>query len=389
MRRAARLGLALVAGLVATAPVRAAGPDAALSAPASPDAGLSPRAADFYRGTDLARDGHAAEAVAVFRALVEQAPGDAFADDALFELARLEEEQLAQPLAAARDYQRLAHDYPDSRLALRAERRAQALALELGPGGEHAAEAAEWGTIFHGFAGRPRAETIEQARAFLARHPDFPDAAEASFWLATLEREEGQTGDALARARTLARDPAAGEWATRARVLEGDLLLAAGNVDGAAEAYQVAGHAEGLARVTRERWRGRAVAVAWIVVLLAAGAALTAVRRAPGGWRGLLVAPGELLYLAPVALCFAAAGLTENVVLGHAVEIIAAGGLMVAWLSGAALDAARARAPISGRRAAAHAVVAAAAVLAVCVIAVTRERLIDQLVETLRFGADR
>jgi hypothetical protein len=37
----------------------------------------------------------------------------------------------------------------------------------------------------------------------------------------------------------------------------------------------------------------------------------------------------------------------------------------------------------------AHVAVSAAAVLAVCYIAVTRERLVDQLVETIRFGADR
>ena len=345
---------------------------------------------EFYRGTNLERDGKDAEAAEVFRQIVATAPGDPFADDALFELARLEEERLGDPAEAARDYQRLARDYPQSRLATRAQRRAEALAKELGAGGPANADAAaEWGRIFYGFAGRPRAETIQRVEEFLARHPDFPDLGHATYWLATLLGAEGRVADALVRLRDVETRFATTDWAARARRTEGDLLLGAGDLDGAEAAFRAVDATEGLRRVAALRWRSRAAVLCWIVIGLAGAGALVAIRRASGSFRPLLRAPAELLYLLPVAGIFAAAAMTENVVLGHAVEIICAGGLAAAWLSGAALDAARARGRLSFARAALHAVVAAAAVLSVAYIAVTRERLVDQLVETVRFGADR
>jgi len=229
--------------------------------------------------------------------------------------------------------------------------------------------------------------------ALLARHPDFPDAAHASYWLATLYRDEGRTAEALARLRAVAALPGGGEWAERARAAEGDLLIARGDLDGAERAFASLGEgfaaAEGQRRVAIERWRGRGYVAAWIVVAASAAAGVLAVRRAAGSFRPLLRPPTELLFLLPVAGLFAAAAMTENAVLGHAIEIICAGGLIAAWLSGAALDAARARAPIRGRRALAHAALASAAVLSLGYIAVTRERLVDQLIETVRFGADR
>jgi tetratricopeptide (TPR) repeat protein len=344
---------------------------------------------EFYRGTDLERDGRDAEAAEVFRRIVAEAPADPFADDALFELARLEEEKLADPAGAARDYRRLAHDYPDSRLAVRAQRRAEALGRELGPEGAAAGAAAEWGRIFYGFAARPRPETIRLVEDFLARHSDFPDAAQAIYWLATLLEGEGRTRDALARLREVETRFATSEWAPRAHTREGDLLLDAGDLDGAEAAFRTVGSAEGLARVAVWRWRARASIVAWVVVAAAAVAGLVAVRRGAGSFRPLLRAPFELLFLLPVVGILAAAALTENAVLGHAVEAICAGGLAAAWLSGAALEAARAAGRLGVRRVVAHVALTSAAVLAVCYIAVTREKLVDQLWETIRFGADR
>jgi tetratricopeptide (TPR) repeat protein len=345
--------------------------------------------AEFYRGTDLERDGKDAEAAAVFAKIVADTPSDSFADDALFELARLEEEKLADPVGAARDYRRLALDYPDSRLAVRAERRAEALGRELGPTGQAAAAAAEWGKIFYGFSARPRPETIHLVEDFLARHPDYPDAAQAVYWLATLLDGEGRSREALSRLRDVETRFPSSEWAPRAHTKEGDLLLDAGDLDGAAAAYRAGGASEGQRRVAVWRWRARATAAAWIVIAAAALAGLFAVRRAAGSFKPLLRAPLELVFLLPVAGLFAAAALTENAVLGHAVELICVGGLAAAWLSGAALDAQRARGPITLRRVGAHVALTSLAILAVGYIAVTREKLVDQLVETVRFGAER
>src|SRR5262249_55229337 len=183
-------------------------------------------------------------------------------------------------------------------------------------------------------------------------------AAHASYWLATLYRDEGRTAEALVRFRAVAAQPGAGEWAVRARAALGDLLVTVGDLDGAERAYAELGSSiaadEGRRRIAVERWRNRAFVAAWIVVLASAAAAPPAVRRSPGSLRPLLRPPAELLYFLPVAGLFAAAALTENAALGHAIEIICAGGLVAAWLSGAALDAARARGPIGGRRVLAH-----------------------------------
>jgi outer membrane protein assembly factor BamD (BamD/ComL family) len=334
--------------------------------------------AEFYRGMALERDGKWAEAVAVFRALVARAPADAFADDALLEIGHVEEEQLDDPVAALAAYERLARDYPDSRLVVRATRRAEELRAQV----ESGAEAARaWGAIFYGFPGRPRAETIAQVEGFLAKYPDFAAAPRASYWLATLLRDEGRGADALARARTVEERWPADAYAARARKLEGDLLLAAGDLDGAAAAYGP----EGAGRVRRERWRTRGLIASWSL-LGACALAAVAIVRSP---RRLVRSPTEAIYLLPVVALFAGAGLTEHRAIGHAVAIIAAGGLATAWLSGAALEAARARGPLRGRRVAAHIVLAVLAVLAVCNLALAHERLFDQLEETLRFGADK
>jgi len=74
----------------------------------------------FYAAAALERDGRPAEAVEALLALVERDPGDLFADDALLESARILEERLADPVRAAALYERLARDYPASRLATRA-----------------------------------------------------------------------------------------------------------------------------------------------------------------------------------------------------------------------------------------------------------------------------
>ena len=60
-------------------------------------------------------------------------------------------------------------DYPTSRLAVRAVKRAEALRGAMGPDGRDARAIAEWNTILFGFASRPRAESIARAEKLLAR----------------------------------------------------------------------------------------------------------------------------------------------------------------------------------------------------------------------------
>ncbi len=358
---------------------------------------------DFFRGTDLEAAGQYAEAARVYQAIADGAPQDRFADDALNALARLEEEKLGDPTAALAAYERLLRDYPQSNLAIRAAKRAELLRRGMGPDQRSAAALAEYNDVLHRFVDRPRAESIARMEKLVAEHPDFPLAPEAVFWIGSMYQQDGRLDRALARFREVVERWPKADAEPRARKAIGDVLVAQGDFDGAEREYRsllgrgdaalevIAREALGKARV--ERRRSRAYLAAWIVALLFPLAMTILARRAAGSWRGAARAlrkpPVELVYLLPVALLFVGAGMTEHSALGHAIHIIAAGALIVTWLSGATLEAARRRGPISLWRALGHIVASGATVLAICYIAVTREGLLDMLVETVRFGAER
>jgi tetratricopeptide (TPR) repeat protein len=359
---------------------------------------------EFYRAMNLDREGKPAEAAAVLSALVERAPDDPFADDALLELGAIYEEKLRDPVRAAETYERLLTRFPDSRHALRARRHAERLRAALGPGNQAAAPLAELNDILYGFAQRPRAESIARMERLVRDHPDFPEAPRAVFWLGSAYQQDGRAGDALARYRdVLARWPD-GDWAVRAQKATGDVLLARGDFDGAQAAYRaLRGRGdptleltadEALRRLAIERWRARATWASWALVALFAAGMIVVARHAAGSWRSagraLARPPVEFWYLVPVALLFAFAAMTEHQGLGRAVEVILAGALVVTWLSGAALEAVRARrGRVSLVRAVGQAAWSGTTILAICWIAVTRERLLDMLMETVRFGAER
>ncbi len=340
---------------------------------------------DFYRGAALESEGHYAEAVEVFNALVAAAPHDRFADDSLAELGRLYEEKLADPVRALAVWERLAHDYPDSRLALRAEKRAEALRQALGPDPGGADALAALDRLIYGTDHPPRAQTIDALTRLIGQYPDAPSTAHATLWLGTLLLEDGQFQAGLARLHEVETRWPKSEWATRAFIAEGDALVDDGDLDAAERAFaNLTGdsRADAMVRVGRARRARHTEWAAWGVLALGAGLALVV-------GRGRLRPPIEVWYLLPIAILLSAAALaSQDAPIGRAVAIVAGGGLGVAWLSGAALDAARLRGRVTLALALVHAALAAAAVAAVCYIAVNREHLVDTVVETLRFGAE-
>ena len=345
---------------------------------------------DFYRAVALAKEGQPAAAARALRRLADG--GDAFAEDALAELARLDEEQLADPVAALASWDELTRRFPQSRLAVKAEKRAAALREALGPEGVAAPAVAEWQKILNAFGTIPHVQSLARAEALLAAHPDFGGAPQVAYWIGTVLEQDGDSAGALARWREVATRWPTSEWAARAERRIGDVLVARGDIGGAESAYRAAGSADGLARIARERFRARVAMAAWaLLVVLAIGATVEA-RRLAGSTRAaaalLSRPPVEALYLLPVAAILVAAGLSENWAIGHALVFICAGGVMVAWLSGALLEGARSRGPLGLRRVAAHVLAATLAIAAICYISVTRERLADMLIETIRFGPD-
>jgi hypothetical protein len=345
---------------------------------------------DFYAAMALERDGDAAAAAAALRRVADGT--DAFADDALAELARLYEEQLGEPVKALAAWDEILRRFPDSRMATRADKRAAALRESLGPGNASAAAVAEWQRILHAFGTVPHAESVAHADALVRDHPDFPAAAQAAFWAGTVVELDGDLAGAEARWRAVADRWPTSDAARRAERRIGDLLLDRGDLDGAEVAYRAAGGDAG-AKLAAARWRARAVVLAWIVLVALAAGAIVDARRLAGTWRGAGAAlarpPSEALYLLPVAIGLVAAGYSENWAIAHALAFMCAGGLALAWLSGALLEAARRNGGLRGARVAAHIAAAVVAVGAICYLAVTRERLVDMLIETIRFGAER
>jgi tetratricopeptide (TPR) repeat protein len=358
---------------------------------------------DFFKGTDLEAAGQYAEAARVYQSIADGAPQDRFADDALNALARLYEEKLGDPAAALVAYERLLRDYPQSNLAIRAGKRAELLRRGMGPEQSSAGALAAYNDVLQRFVDRPRAESIARMETLVAEHPDFPLAPEAVYWIGTMYRQDGRRDEALVRFREVLERWPRSDVEPRARKAIGDVLVERREFDAGEAQYRLlmgrgdaaldAVGREALDRARLERWRWRAYLVSWLIALLFPIGMVVAARRAAGGWReagkALSRPPVEVWYLVPVVLLFVAAGMTENAALGHAIHLIAAGALIVTWLSGATLEAARARGPISVKRVLGHVAAAAAAVLAVCYIAVTRERLVDMLIETVRFGAER
>ena len=235
----------------------------------------------------------------------------------------------------------------------------------------------------------------------LARDPSFPLADRARLWLGQACLDLGRLDDSLSwfAAVTGADDPTLRD---RARVGQAAAHLARGDVDRAEHldrqatastdpAVRVAAET-GLRRVRTARRRAHRAGWAALGLALLLGALLASARWTLGSWRsvarGLARPPVEVLYMAPVAALLALAAQTGERRIARAVTWLLGGALAVAWLSGAALVAVRARRPVGWRRAALHAVGAAAAALALLYLVLEREHLIDLVVATWRSGPE-
>jgi TolA-binding protein len=365
--------------------------------------GIGVAAADehdaFYRGTNLEREEKYAEAVGVFVELADRSPQDPFADDALSEAARLDEERLGKPREAAELYERVARDYPSSRLATRARIRAADLRAGMGENGKDAATLADFNDILYGFAGRTREESIARLEALLSEHPDFPGAPRATYWLGTLYAKDHKWNHALALFREVESKWPDSSWAADAKKAEGDVLMGRHDWAAARAAYRSlmgrgdpaldAAATEALQLLDKEESRTRIASWAWIIGGLIILSYVGSARWGAGSWKAALRAlarpPLEAIYLLPVVALFIGAGLTEHGAIARTVLTIGVGGLAITWLMGAAL---RTRTRVSLVAALAHAGGATIAVAALAYAAIYHEGLVELVVNTIRFGTE-
>ena len=357
----------------------------------------------FVRAAELMASGAHERAAEQFSAVAEDAPGDPIAADALFSAAKLFEERLGDPARALVLYQRLYQRYPDSRTALAARRRADAIASDSNRDG--IAALARFNSILQRFPENGERESVLQMEALLADYPDWAGRPRALLWLAAVDQRAGRHEQAMAR-YVEAIDAA--RASDRPYLFEayrgaGDVALARGHF-AEAEAYYrqmpVAGDpsrqrslADSLAAVDRERLRSQLYYIALAIVVAVVIGLCASLRWAAQSWRQaaacLRGVPTEVLFMVPIAALLIGASLTSHYAIGPAVATICVGGVVVTWLSGAALDAGQScRSGPKGWLLPVHAAATALAVMAVCYIALHQGHLIDMLIETVRFGPD-
>ncbi|HEX3764185.1 MAG TPA: hypothetical protein VHW23_36075 [Kofleriaceae bacterium] len=328
------------------------------------------------------------------------APGSAADADLRFAAARACEDRLEDPARALALYERIAREQPSARVAAAAARRAAALRELVGPHGESAALADQLTRLIAHADALPADEVLRTGDALAAAA--WPGAPRAGLWLADWLRRSGHAADAAARyARVAARWPDRPEAREAMRGEAGCAIDArdwsrAETLAARLPAVEPADRGirdELLAAARRGRRRARWYAVAWLALAGAFTALLGSLAEAllrgpPGTRRAALRPPLEVAYLAPIVAVLVGVAFTAHPLIAPAVTTISAGGVALAWLSGAALERLRAGDRPRRLRAAGHIVACLAGVAALAYIALTRDNLLDALIETVRFGPD-
>jgi hypothetical protein len=326
---------------------------------------------------------------------VEHAPTTPELADALYAAARACDERLADPGRALALYQRIERELPDARVAAAADRRAATLVALVGPHGEHAAEGAELAHLVAEVDRTPPAEVIRRADALAARA--WPGAAQTALWLADWLRRAGRAGEAEARYTAVAARWPDAPQAALARVGAAGAALDAHAWARGRRLALALPHASPadqhvrddlLAAAARGARLDRIHTAAWLLLVLSLVVLVGSLAEALRGRRVLrgLRPPVEVVFLAPVAGVLVAVALTAHEAIAPAVARISAVGVVVAWLSGAALERLRAdRRPLRAR-AALHVGACFVAVVTSGYLALAHDGLLDLLVQTVRFG---
>jgi tetratricopeptide (TPR) repeat protein len=353
----------------------------------------------FRAASALRIEGDLAGAAAAFAALADEQPASPWADDARMEAALLAE-QGGDYALARRQLERLLADHPDSRLVRRARARLEQITKATGADGAWSWLAARHdATLRAAAAAEDPTPLIEGLEGMVQTSPGYPRANDARIWIADSWLRQGDSRRALVWYREALANAPDERTRFQAGKALGDALVTGDDLDGAAAVYRdlrsrpgadrrALDEAEALLAQARTRVRIRAAAWGALAVLLVLAAVV--LRRDAGSWRQAVRAlrrpPVEILYFAPVAALLVVSGHAGNRIVARAVLWIVAAGVVVAWVSGVALD-------VSGRRprlprVLGHVLAATLAIAAVGYLAVTRDRLLDMLIQTWQHGHD-
>jgi tetratricopeptide (TPR) repeat protein len=355
------------------------------------DADVAFRAAEQHAA---AGDAHAVDEL---EAIGAHRPITRWSDDAWLEASRFAE-RAGDYARAQRDVQQALAITTDDRLARRARGELARLAEAAGDTGQwaHVAVAHEQLEQQVAQGGDPK-PALAQLEALVAANPGYPRAWAVMVVIAGGWERDGDAAraiDWLRRAKQAApsgrdRVHATAELA-RTLIRAGELADARAEIDGIGDPIAAGelGETLGRAEVRRDvRWA--VLAVLGVLAL----ASVVVLRRAAGSWRAagkrLARPPIEAIFLLPIAIGFVIVAQTGNPLVARSVRMIAIAGVAIAWISGALLDAVRARRGSLGRRrAVAHALLAALAALGIAFLAVDRDHVVDLIIETWHEGPE-
>ncbi len=349
------------------------------------------------RATDALGAADPREVARAVAAITAQTPAD---PDVLFAAARACEDRLDDPARAAAIYERIVAQHPDARVAIASTRRLAELRPLIGTRGETAALAADLAQLI------ARADQLAPeavlARAARLATTAWSGAPSAALWLADWLRRAGRLVEAQAYYAVVRT-----RWPVSPQALEaqrgavvgaidaGDWALAARFVDQlpAVEAADRSVRDDLRAATARARWRAHGYVAAWIAVAVALVGLLAslveAARRSPAGARRRALRPPiEIVFLVPVVAVLIGVAFTAHRLIAPAVATISIGGALLAYLSGATLEQLRRDGRATRLRGLVHAGVCLVSVVALAYIALTRDHLLDLLIETVRFGPE-
>jgi hypothetical protein len=279
-----------------------------------------------------------------------------------------------------------------------ASRRAEALRAQVGQGGEFRQQAMDFAHLIAEANDLPPEEIVRRADALAAAR--WPGASEAALWLAEWLRRAKRFDEALERyADVMQRWPGTTHAVLAIRSAAGT-ALEAGDWDRAEELAEQLPAIEPMDRLVREdlleaadrgRRRGSWYRLAWLGVLGGLVLLLGSLADASftGGYRRpRLRPPSEVVFLLPVAAVLVGVSLTTHQLVAPAVLALCIGGLVLAYISGCALDTLRLRGRPHGLRSVLHAVISLVAVAAIFYIVMMRDDLLDMVIETVRFGPE-
>jgi hypothetical protein len=370
-----------------------AAPATSSSTPATTSTGARDTPLEALGSDDAAQVERAVAAIAAM-------PPQEADPDALFAAARACEDKLLDPGRAVALYERVVAEHPAARMATMAARRLAALRDLVGPHGESAAEAAELARLIATTDALPVDTVIARGQGLADRA--WPGAPAAALWLAEWLRRTRRLALAQEQyAAVVARWPGRPEAEAALRGGAGCALEARNWALAEALASRLPAtdaavrgvRDDLLAAAARGQRRSRWYIAAWVAIAAAFAALLgslaEAIARAPHGGRGALLRPPiEVMYFGPVALVLVGVAFTAHGLIAPAVAVISGGGLALSWLSGATLEALRAAERPRRFRGIAHVVICLVGVASLAYIALTRDDLIDTVIETVRFGPE-